>query len=142
MKRADWNLLAIAAAGGQPLSPVQLQKSLFLFQQAFLEELGGNGYNFVAYDYGPFAVAVYHDAEYHQAIGYVSITQTPGGWSQYGATPAGLEKAREIATQAPHGPLQYLRQVVAWARGLTFQQLVRAVYEKHPEYRENSVFRG
>jgi hypothetical protein len=142
MKRADWNLLAIAAAGGQPLSPVQLQKSLFLFQDAYREELGGNCYNFVPYDYGPFAVAVYHDAEAHQAAGHVSIMQTPGGWSQYAATPAGLDRANELATQAPQGALQHLRQLVTWARGISFQQLVRAVYEKHPEYRENSVFRG
>jgi hypothetical protein len=30
VRREDWTLLAIAAGGGQSLSPVQLQKSLFL----------------------------------------------------------------------------------------------------------------
>ncbi len=142
MDRADWALLTIAAADGQPLSPVQLQKSLFLFEQAYSTEMKDCRYDFGAYDYGPFAVAVYHDAERHACDGLVVITKAPGGWSQYAATPTGLARANELARGAPEAPLKYLRNVVAWASQLSFQQLVRAVYERFPEYRERSVFRG
>jgi hypothetical protein len=141
MNRLDWNLLAIAAAGGQPLSPVQLQKALFLFEHAFGTAFEGPGYNFLPYDYGPFSVAVYHDAEHHAAVGNVMIARLPGGWSQYAATQQGLTTAQAVAQRAPQPALTYLREVVAWARSLSFQQLVRAIYDKFPEYRERSVFR-
>ena len=36
LQKKDWTLLAIALADGQPLSPVQLQKSVFLFGKAVL----------------------------------------------------------------------------------------------------------
>jgi len=41
----------------------------------------------------------------------------------------------------PDGAVAYLREVVPWAQSLSFNELVRAIYEAYPEPRANSVFR-
>jgi hypothetical protein len=40
MKRALWTLLAISVANGKTLSPVQVQKSLFLLGRMLPDEVG------------------------------------------------------------------------------------------------------
>ncbi len=98
MKPQDWTLLAISAAKGRGLSPIQLQKSLFLLERRLSkEELGEQFYEFVPYNYGPFDVKIYQDAK-------------------------------------------YLDEVVTWILGLSFRDLVRAIYEAYPQFRANSVF--
>src|SRR5437764_1032670 len=88
MNRADWNLLVLAAAGGESLSPVQYQKALFLVSRNLPEEvLGGPLYNFEPYNYGPFDPAVYHDAIRLVAQRLAVISKSPRGWTQYEATP-------------------------------------------------------
>ena len=63
MTPKDWTLLVLASAGG-PLSPVQLQKTLFLIDRNLSRAQRGvtRFYNFRAYDYGPFDSAIYTDA--------------------------------------------------------------------------------
>src|SRR5215218_4144725 len=97
MERKDWNLLVIAAALGQPLSPVQLQKCLFILGRELPNEVGSNYYEFIPYDYGPFAVEVYRDAEQLAAQGLVAIQISSGQkWKQYAATPAGMANAKRL----------------------------------------------
>ena len=61
MDRKYWTLLALGAAEGKALTPVKLQKTLFLLGQVFpkMEDF----YNFVPYDYGPFNASIYEDAK-------------------------------------------------------------------------------
>src|SRR5947209_2707195 len=70
MNRKDWTLLAICSANGNGLSPVQLQKALFLLSREMPNAVG-NFYHFTAYHYGPFDRAVYDDAERLAADGMV-----------------------------------------------------------------------
>lgn len=140
LRRADWTLLALAAAEGAPLTPVQLQKTVFLLSQAAAKTLGEQLYQFAPYDYGPYDASVYRDAESLEGQGLVSVTRD-GRWRVYAATPAGVDRASKIAAQVPPTLLDYLRSVVKWARGLSFQDLVRAIYKDYPEYRVNSVFK-
>ena len=50
LDRKDWALLAIANAGhGVSLSPVQLQKSLFLLGRELGSKVGANFYDFQPY---------------------------------------------------------------------------------------------
>ncbi len=139
LKREDWALLAIAAADGAPLEPVQLQKALFLLGKEMPKAVGRGYYHFTPYNYGPFDQGVYADAEVLAARGLVSI-DTPRRWAVYAATAEGLRRAAELSGQVADA-WGYLRKVVAWARGLTFQQLVRAIYAAYPDQRANSVFR-
>lgn len=143
MEREDWALLAIAAARRGPLSPVQLQKSVFLIGQELSEIVGKACYRFAPYNYGPFDRNVYLDAELLRARGLVAIEIAPGQrWAEYRATPEGIQRAEDLGRQLPANVYEYIQQVVDWSQNLTFQQLVRAIYGKFPEFRANSVFRG
>jgi uncharacterized protein len=132
-------MLAIGLAKGRGLSPVQLQKVLFLLGKELPFEVGQNFYNFRPYNYGPFNKAVYQDAEALSYAGYVSIANL-GRLDEYSATPEGLNYAEQIKQSAPPRGVEYLSKVVEWAQSLTFSALVRAIYQKYPEYRTNSVF--
>jgi len=37
--------------------------------------------------------------------------------------------------------VDYLKRLVCWARSLSFEHLIRAVYEAYPETRVKSIFR-
>lgn len=144
MKPEDWTLLAICAAKGKGLSPVQLQKSLFLLgRKLSKEELGDHFYEFSPYNYGPFDVKIYQDAEMLEEMGMVSITQSPERrWKIYQATPGGLEFATKLRAEASPHAIEYLDTVVTWVLGRSFRELISAIYAKYPEFRENSVFQG
>ena len=61
MDRTNLLLLVLDAAGGEPFSPVQLQKSLFLVTKARIPHLPDDGYEFEPYHYGPFSQQIYED---------------------------------------------------------------------------------
>ena len=55
LQKKEWTLLVIALAGGRPLSPVELQKSVFLMGQLLPNEVLPEDYfEFVSYNCGPF----------------------------------------------------------------------------------------
>ena len=56
------------------------------------------------------------------------------------ATETGLERARDLDVDPDER--EHLKRLVQWARKQTFAQLVSAVYEKHPEMKQNSIFRN
>lgn len=142
MRREDWTLLAISAAKGGGLSPVQLQKVLFLIGSKLRQdELGDTFYRFVAYNYGPFDIAVYKDAERLADEGLVAIIRAPEHrWALYCATSDGAAVAVRLRADAPERAVAYLDRVVAWVQSLSFRDLIRAIYAAFPEYRKNSVF--
>jgi hypothetical protein len=144
MKPQQWTLLAISAAKNKGLSPVQLQKSLFLLERRLPErELGEQFYEFEPYNYGPFDVKVYRDAEALEDLGLITITQSETRrWKNYQTTPGGLDLATHLRTQASPRAIAYLDEIVNWVLGLSFRDLVRAVYDAYPEFRVNSVFQG
>ena len=138
MDRKDWTLLAISFNDGEPMQPVQLQKTLFLLGKRCRADVGPKFYKFRPYNYGPFSSEVYQDAEELAAEGFVRIER--GQWSEYSATEAGLRRARQIRKKAPKTAVSFLEQAVDWARQLSFQELVSAIYEEFPEQRKHSVF--
>jgi len=142
MKPQDWTLLAISAAKGRGLSPIQLQKSLFLLERRLSkEELGEQFYEFVPYNYGPFDVKIYQDAEALEELGFITITQSAGyRWTRYQATPRELEVTTKLRAKASQHAIKYLDKVLTWILGLSFRDLVRAIYEAYPQFRANSVF--
>lgn len=140
MNKKDWNLLVIAAARGGPLSPTQLQKSLFLLSQNMPPELlGGEFYNFEPYHYGPFNSDVYMDAKDLARTGLVSITPSTG-YREYAATSVGLERANDLRRALPEPVVSYVQQIVDWTRSMTFDQLCREIYRLYPEMKAKSIF--
>ena len=140
MKRIDLLLKIIASAEGEPLTPAQLQKVAFRLGKERPSHMPADYYRFRKYDYGPFSAQVYSDAEQLEREGKIFISLHPrGGWRQYSATLAGIQT---VAQNIPDEVATYIRDTVRWARGLSFQELVREVYRMYPSFRENSVFQG
>lgn len=139
----DWTLLVLAAARGQSLQPVHLQKALFLLgRQLSLDQLKVDSfYQFEPCDYGPFCSAVYADADALESEGLVRIDQPPyRSYRQYSATDNGLAVARELRKSLDPDVAAYLDRLVEWMSGLSFQQIVSAIYDAFPEMKANSVF--
>ena len=138
MKRVDLLLKIIAAANGEAVTPAQLQKVAFLLGQKFPDDVPSNYYRFRKYDYGPFCVDIYRDAEKLQLDGLVSIRVNPrGGWKEYAASQQGLANDSDSISESM---TKYIAKKVKWARAVSFQELVREIYRKYPEFKENSVF--
>lgn len=140
-KNQDVVLLVVAAANGTGLTPVQLMKSVFLVGKSGHSDLPPNFYPFFAYNYGPFHPSVYSDVETLVDQGLVcGVQETGRSWSKYVVTPTGLEYAEKVKQQIADEFVKYIGDVVSWVRSLTFNELLRAIYAKYPEMRENSVF--
>ncbi|MHA1305247.1 MAG: hypothetical protein ACTSPI_16225 [Candidatus Heimdallarchaeaceae archaeon] len=141
MEKKGWTLLAIYYANENGLSPVQLQKSLFLLGKNMPNSVGDNYYYFIPYNYGPFDQTIYADAEILSEEGLISINYIHGRrWPQYFVTSNGIDYAKDLEEKAPDEAVSYLRKLVKWVRSLTFQELLRAIYHVFPEFKVNSVF--
>lgn len=137
MNRTDILLAIIAAAEGEPLQPVHLQKVAFLVGQEFERELPEDYYAFDKYRYGPFSAIIYADADLLEYWGQIEI--------RWHAQPSKKEYAvvdRHVIEDLgiPERILTYIRETVAWAARQSFQELVRSIYYLYPEYQENSIF--
>ncbi len=132
----------LAAAEGNTLSPLQLQKSLFLVGQGLTGLVGADFYNFQPRAYGPFAAAVYHDAEYQQFQGLVAIHPHPRTKREFSLTPAGSNWAQMLIADLHPDAVRYYCEVVQWVQSQTFQELTQAVYEQFPAFARRSVMPG
>src|SRR2546426_12591221 len=104
LRRGAWVLLALRAAEGHTLTPVQLQKALFLLGKRRPKDVGHPFYHFRPYDYGPFDVAVYTDADQLADEGLVVIDRSRGDASRsFNLTDAGELEAERLAEEAPEG---------------------------------------
>ena len=141
MERKDLVVLAVGAGGSRVLTPVQLQKAIFLIGKANLEGIPENLYNFKPYHYGPFDANIYQDAETLHNDGLVlRAPSREGPWIDTLITPKGLERAAELRKQLNLNTINRIREIVENVHSLSFRQLLREVYSKYPEYRANSVF--
>jgi hypothetical protein len=141
--RQEWLLIALAHRNGQPMTPAQIQKAMFLMAAEARLLVGPKFYNFVPYNYGPFDANVYHDLDVLAERGLVTGNSFPGrNWKTYTVTPTGLVAAGHLKAAANHRGVGYLERVVDWVSSMSFPQLVRAIYAKYPEYKANSVFTG
>ena len=144
LKRIDWPLLALSFSPDAALSPVQIQKVLFLVEQNLRPSRGDGDeyYTFKPYNYGPFDVRVYEDLAGLRWKGLVEEFQAPGSPRNYRLTSRGKEAAVEARDRASSGAVAYLSKLSPWARSLSFAQLVRKIYELYPDYKVASVFTG
>ncbi len=142
MNKSDWTLLAIALAENAALTPVQLQKALFLIGKTLPAVDQSGFYTFKPYNYGPFCQSIYADAEKLSVEGLVEIVAVPDqSWSNYRITEIGVAKAKALLDNLDDAQSQYLTGLVQWITELSFEQLLSFIYEKYPEYAVNSMFR-
>ena len=141
LSRRDWLLLAVAAAV-RPMTPVQVQKAMFLLGQRHKAAVGEHYYSFRPYNYGPFSSEIYQDAAALANAGLLLVDSAQPGraWALYTASPSGMRRSRDLEADAPREAVEYLRRAVVWAQSLSFNELVSAIYRDFPEQRKNSVF--
>ena len=141
MERKHWTLLTLGAANGQALTPVKMQKTLFILQRAFPDEDLENFYDFKPYNYGPFDARIYQDAEDLAEEGLVNIiTPRDRNWDTYSCTNDGVIFATRLSNNIPEKVWEYLKEVVEWILPLSFSEVVSAVYATYPDMKVNSIF--
>ena len=142
LTRQDWLLLALSKTPGGAMSPVQIQKSLFLFGQEVGGSISTKFYSFEPYDYGPFDAAIYVDLRRMTNEGLVRGEWSPGqSWKSYAITPSGRKAALRLENGANARLTEFLGRIVVWVKGRSFSELLRSVYAAYPEFAVNSVFR-
>ena len=143
LTREEWLLLALSKSPGGTMSPVQIQKALFLFGQEAGGSLGTGFYAFEPYDYGPFDAAIYVDLRRMVSLGHVRGEWSPGrSWKNYTITRHGRKAAFVLENDADARLAEFLGRIVTWVRRRSFSDLLRSVYAAYPEFAVNSVFRA
>lgn len=131
------------AAG--PMDPVRIMKGLFVFAQEIPKTDWVDKtalYSFVPYLYGPCSFEVYRDLDHLAACGYVRKTRREGcTWDLYASTQEGLSLAQEMRPKINLSAHRYMRAVKEFVTGLTFSELLRAIYHHYPAYAVNSIFK-
>jgi uncharacterized protein YwgA len=143
LTKKDWALLVIAAAKPKTLTPLQLQKSLFLLGQNIPEAVKPDFYKFVPHNFGPFAKDVYADVEALKDQGLIDeIVKSGQNWPEYRISQTGVQKADEIRDLLSPNAKTYLDTLVKWVEQQSFQDLLHSVYKAYPEFATKSVFNG
>lgn len=136
----NWTLLVVSSAGDAGLTPVQLQKSLFLIGQALSLK---KYYNFTPYSYGPFDGEIYKDAENLETKGYLVISYNNNrSFPTYIITQMGSEFATSLKSQIDKKKSAFVGKLVGYVKSLSFRQLLKIIYNNYPQYAVNSIFRG
>ena len=137
MEPRDWLLLLLE----EDLDPIRIQKGMFLFA----EESGAREnelYEFQPYNWGPCSFRIYDDLDGLHNAGLIERRPVPGkSWYRYQVTDAG----RSLARSLPGGNTRAadcLDQIKASIKGASFNDLLRSVYEKYPQYATKSQFQA
>lgn len=140
--RQRFILAALATDPDAEFAPVQVQKLFFLLDENLSDVIARRQFSFEPYDYGPFDKAVYRELEALQGQGLVNIEQVgaSAGQRRYSLTPRGQQAGEQVLSQLPEFARQYMTDLSAWVRSLSFSRLVGSIYKAYPHMRENSVF--
>jgi hypothetical protein len=143
LQRDQVALVVLSLADGAPFTPAQIQKSVFLASDKVPGAFDRfSRYDFQPYDYGPFDRRVYSDVEELERRGLAQINQQPGTrWRTYAATQRGVTEGRRLARQLSEDQRTLLTRIVQLVRGLSFNDLISAIYRAYPGMRARSVFR-
>ena len=141
MERRDLIVLAVSAGGSRVLTPVQLQKSIFLISEANLPGIPEDLYRFEPYHYGPFDAMIYNDADRLHEEGLVlRAPSREGAWIDTLITPDGMVRAEKVRQQLGCSTTDEILKIVEGVQSMSFSQLLKYIYEKYPDFRANSVF--
>jgi hypothetical protein len=136
-------LLAGLAAGGEnaTYTPVQVQKLFFLLDREAAAVLDGPHFDFQPYDYGPFDRDVYVGLE-NLSREDLAVVHNTGRYRLYQLSREGYQRGSDILDELPGNAQDYIVSLADWVQRLSFQQLVAAIYNRYPEMKAKSVFRG
>lgn len=137
VSRSDILLAILAAADGEELSRVQLQKVAFLLSEEFKDRLPVDFYKFDKYDYGPFCIDIYNDTE---MLLYWEWIRTKPSVESNATTYHITEQIHLDDFPLDEDIKQFIKDTVAWVADMSFGELVRAIYLLYPEFIEQSKF--
>jgi hypothetical protein len=140
-QKRDWLMVALSESPTSELSPVQIQKAMFLFKEGAQQHFAADQfYSFVPYHFGPFSPEIYYDLEALELQGLVQIDRSDNGKRRgYIITPQGRGTAEQIKAENRRAS-GYVGNVTRWVKGKSFTALLRYIYRRWPQYRENSIF--
>ncbi len=138
--------MMMAPAGTAVHTPVQVQKLAFLIDRLIGETIGGTGFHFKPWHYGPFDKAVYKALEELERDGLVEINDMSAQMqpTQYRLTNLGEREGTDLLeTLGDQNPdtAEYIETLSNWVRDQSFASLLRAIYAKFPDMAANSVFK-
>lgn len=123
--RQGWLLLAIELSGKSGLSPVQLQRILFLVGQKREEHLGPGFYQFEANGFGPTSPALYADIDALVTAEHVEKQWVPeASSSALRLSGTGRTWAEVCRRKAKKDALSGLEDAVAWVKEQSYLDLI------------------
>jgi hypothetical protein len=115
--RVGWLLLAIAVSGRSGLSPLQLQRSLFLVAQKRGEQVGPGFYEFEANGSGPSSADLYGDLDALVSSDHLLKEWVPdSSCSAFHLSASGSARAEAFRRKAKRDALSGLEDAVAWVK--------------------------
>lgn len=135
----------IDGANSPGVDPIRIMKGLFIVAQeapqGWLPQ--ESRYSFEPYNYGPYSSAIYRHLDSLEAAGLLTSTQAPGTrWKSYVVSQKGASLAERNRNRMNDALVSYIVEVREWLTGLTFEQLLNAVYDRYPDYASKSLFRS
>lgn len=142
MDRIEIVLAGLAAGGqGAAFPPAQVQKLFFLLDREIASYVDGPHFSFVPYDYGPFDSDVYSALDRASDEGWVEINRA-SHVRTYALTPEGFARGVAVLGTINEPARMFISSAAKWVNSLSFAQLVSAIYQRYPDMKVNSVFRG
>lgn len=134
-------IIAMAPAKRSPFTPVQMQKLMFLLDAELSDAIGGPLFSFEPYHYGPFDKSIYACLRGLNELGHVHIVAVEGQWwADFSLTAQGQVEGDNGLAQLDTWVREAIETYSKWVSGLSFSQLVSAIYKKYPDTKVNSVF--
>jgi DNA-binding PadR family transcriptional regulator len=137
-------LLAFLAApsGKYETDQVRIMKGLFLLSREGPDELRAL-YTFAPYDYGPFDKAVYADLDDLVWGGLVRVEQKFGSSRRvYRLTDNGRQEAARVRNSIDEATMKAIEETKQQVTNLSFNQLLRYVYGRHPDMATRTRFKS
>jgi hypothetical protein len=135
ISRRDWVLFLLALReASEPLDPVRIQSGMFVLSHD-LDFGGEQTYVFQLVDAAPYSPLVSADLEALEEDGLVARHMVAGyTWSEFTATPAGLERAELLIEHMSAPELDLLRRISRLKREelrLGFRDLMEYVHANY-----------
>lgn len=141
IERKYWTLIVITSSKSGGVTPVQLQKTLFLVGQKFKDTVSEDYYSFKPYDYGPFSSEIYGDIEALQKENFiVAVPSKSGRWRKYSATQVGKEKFAQLLSEISEEIVDFIDEKINHFQSISFKEILQEIYKEYPKYSEKSVF--
>ncbi len=133
----DWLLIYLSECENKPLDPIRIMKGMFLHAQESPIS-PSEGYAFVPYTYGPFTKNIYQDLDELEHRGLIRRNPRGPRWDYRECTVSGLQQATLLRKTASPSALTSIVSIKEKILSLSFNDLLREVYTRYPDFAVNS----